>query len=236
MREEKVDSVYEIVLTEDVLNDLQLLLGVRHNVLLRCSFECILTLFEWVEKRIEIQERLGESNPKAIENLSIYFANSFTIDMLLQIVETFSDDFRKLAAITLTLMLRNERSSHDILRLFKELGGNEKLIGLMTTTQNMEVRGRLLACFQTITSCEDQDILAELKDLNLVPIMLQFISAITSPDYQNQTEVPGLLGSILTTLTNLSLNDANNVKIRLHGAHIIGKLLMDNCPALDKDN
>ena len=54
MREEKVDSVYEIVLTEDVLNDLQLLLGVRHNVLLRCSFECILTLFEWVEKRIEI--------------------------------------------------------------------------------------------------------------------------------------------------------------------------------------
>lgn len=27
----------------------------------------------------------------------------------------------------------------------------------------------------------------------------------------------------------------NNVKIRLHGAHIIGKLLMDNCPLLNKD-
>jgi NIMA (never in mitosis gene a)-related kinase len=44
------------------------------------------------------------------------------------------------------------------------------------------------------------------------------------------------MGSILTTLTNLSLNDSNNVKIRLHGAHIIGKILMENCPALTKNS
>ena len=72
--------------------------------------------------------------------------------------------------------------------------------------------------------------LAELKDLNLVPIMLQLIVAITAPESETQPDTPGTLGSILTTLTNLSLNDANNVKIRLHGAHIIGSLLMDNCP------
>ena len=72
--------------------------------------------------------------------------------------------------------------------------------------------------------------LAELKDLNLVPIMLQLIQAITAPENENIADSPGLLGSILTTLTNLSLNDANNIKIRLHGAHIIGKLLMENCP------
>lgn len=47
--------VYEVVLAEDTLNDLQLLLGVRHNVLLRCVFECILTLFEWVERQIAIR-------------------------------------------------------------------------------------------------------------------------------------------------------------------------------------
>ena len=46
---------------------------------------------------------------KIVENLSIYFANSFTVDILLQIIESFSDDFRKLAAETLTYMLRNER-------------------------------------------------------------------------------------------------------------------------------
>ena len=59
-----------------------------------------------------------------------------------------------------------------MLRLFKELGGSEKLIGLMTSTESKTVRARILVCFQTITSGEDQDILAELKDLNLVPIML----------------------------------------------------------------
>ena len=42
------------------------------------------------------------------------------------------------------------------------------------------------------------------------------------------------MGSILTTLTNLSLNDANNVKIRLHGAHIIGKILMEHCPRINE--
>ena len=109
---------------------------------------------------------------KIVENLSIYFSNSFTVDVLLQIIETFSDDFRKLAAETLTHMLRNERNTHDILRLFKDLGGSEKLIGLMTSTQNTTVRARLLVCFQTITSVEDQDILAELKDHNLVQILL----------------------------------------------------------------
>lgn len=107
--------VYDVVLAEDVLNDLQLLLGVRHNVLLRCAFECILTLFEWVERQIAIRQSLAESGQevqqpgKIVENLSIYFANSFTVDMLLRIIETFSDDFRKLAAETLTHMLRNER-------------------------------------------------------------------------------------------------------------------------------
>jgi hypothetical protein len=44
-----------------------------------------------------------------------------------------------------------------------------------------------------------------------------------------------MIASVLTTLTNLSLNDAANVKIRLNGAHIIGRVLCDNCPALNKD-
>jgi hypothetical protein len=44
-----------------------------------------------------------------------------------------------------------------------------------------------------------------------------------------------MIGSILTTLTNISLNDATNQKIRLTGAHIIGKVLMDNCPAFNKE-
>jgi len=77
---------------------------------------------------------VGPNSGKAVDNLSIYFANSFTVDILLQIIETFSDDFRKLAAETLTYMLRNERNSLDVLRLFKEMGGSEKLIGLMTST------------------------------------------------------------------------------------------------------
>ena len=56
--------------------------------------------------------------------------------MLLQIIEGFSDEFRKLAAETLTHMLRNEAQNQtmDILRLFKELGGCEKLINLMAIT------------------------------------------------------------------------------------------------------
>jgi len=31
------------------------------------------------------------------------------------------------------------------------------------------------------------------------------------------------------------MNDEINIKIRLHGAHIIGAILMDNCPVLIKD-
>ena len=67
--------------------------------------------------------------------------------MLLQIIEGFSDDFRKLAAETLTYMVRNEGQSQDILKLFKDLGGCEKLIQLMANSQSKTVRARLLVCF-----------------------------------------------------------------------------------------
>ena len=67
--------------------------------------------------------------------------------------------------------------------------------------------------------------------------MLQLMVAVTETEESTtQPDSPGILGSILTTLTNLSLNDLNNVKIRLHGAHIIGSLLMENCPQLNRDN
>jgi len=144
--------------------------------------------------------------PGKIDNLSFYFANSFTVDMLLQIIEGFSDDFRKLAAETLTYMVRVEGQTQDILRLFKELGGSEKLIQLMTQTESKTVRSRLLVCFQTITSGEDQDILAELRDLSIVTILLQFLVQI-STDLEDMQTAPAIMGSILTTLTNLSLND-----------------------------
>lgn len=163
--------------------------------------------------------------------MGVMFANSFTVDTLLQIMETFADDFRKLAADTLTYMLRSEVGfSMDILRLFKELGGSEKLITLMTSTKSENVKGRLLVLLQTLTSGDDQDILADLHDLNIVPLLLQLLVAIS--DGKEQKSAPALMGSILTTLTNLSLNDQNNVSIRIHGAHIIGGILMQNCPSL----
>jgi len=40
---------------------------------------------------------------------------------------------------------------------------------------------------------------------------------------------------VLSNLTNLALNDQLNAKIRLHGAHLIGLILMENCPVLIKD-
>ena len=33
----------------------------------------------------------------------------------------------------------------------------------------------------------------------------------------------------------MALNDQNNIKIRLHGAHIIGQILMENCPPYNKE-
>lgn len=60
--------------------------------------------------------------------------------------------------------------------------------------------------------------------------------AVTFSNQTDRSESPMLIGSILTTLTHLSLHDTTNVKIRLYGAHIIGKILMKNCPALIKEN
>ena len=59
-------------------------------MLLKCCFESILTLFEW------------RGGGGVEEGLDSYFCNKFTVDKLLVILETFSDDFRLLAAETLT--------------------------------------------------------------------------------------------------------------------------------------
>ena len=84
----------------------------------------------------------------------------------------------------------------------------------------------ILVCMQSLTN-EDQDILVEFKDLNIVQIMLEFL--------QSYRPFPIMICHILSNVTNLALNDQINIKIRLHGAHIIGQILMDNCPVLIKD-
>ena len=135
------------------------------------------------------------------------------------------------------------RGAHlEIITLFKALGGCEKLVGLLTSTQSEAVRARLLVCFQTLTSAgEDQDLLTMLKDLNIVPLLLELLqqknqACVSSRDKSEEDSNNSvIIASILSTITNLSLNDAANVKIRLNGAHILGRVLFDNCPALNKD-
>jgi hypothetical protein len=91
-----------------------------------------------------------------------------------------------------------------------------------------------LGCFQTLTAvagaADDFDILVELRNLNFITILLEMLN-----ESQNR-ENPNLIGAMITILTNMSLNDQNNVKIRLHGAHIIGSILIENCTTFNKEN
>ena len=92
----------------------------------------------------------------------------------------------------------------------------------------------ILGCFQTLTAvagaADDFDILVELRNLNFITILLEMLN-----ESQNR-ENPNLIGAMITILTNMSLNDQNNVKIRLHGAHIIGSILIENCTTFNKEN
>lgn len=89
------------------------------------------------------------------------------------------------------------------------------------------MRQSILGCFQTLTAvagaADDYDILVDLRNLNLITIILEMLQ---SPSNRNS---PNMVGSMITILTNMSLNDQNNVKTRLHGAHIVGAILMENC-------
>lgn len=79
-------------------------------------------------------------------------------------------------------------------------------------------------------AADDFDMLVDLRNLNLIHILIELLS-----NQQNRSN-PSLLGSMITILTNMSLNDQNNVKIRLHGAHLIGQILMENCTTYNKEN
>tara|TARA_B110000285_G_C15046585_1_gene574632 strand:+ start:452 stop:754 length:303 start_codon:yes stop_codon:yes gene_type:complete len=79
---------------------------------------------------------------------------------------------------------------------------------------------------QTLTA-EDQDILVEFKDLNIVQILLELL--------QSYQQNPIMICQVLSNLTNLALNDQINSRIRLQGAHLVGSILMENCPVLMKD-
>ena len=105
--------------------------------------------------------------------IGAFFSNIHTIDKLLTIIESFSDDFRALAAETLTYIFRSSFAlgQHESVRIFKDLGGSEKLTALLMTSKEA-VRTRLLLCLQTLTGSEDQDIFSELRDLGIIPLLL----------------------------------------------------------------
>ena len=96
------------------------------------------------------------------------------------------------------------------------------------------MRQSILSLFQTLTAvagaADDFDILVDLRNLGFITIVLELLE---KPETRNN---PNLMGSTITILTNMSLNDTNNVKIRLHGAHLIGQILMENCTTFNKDN
>lgn len=79
-------------------------------------------------------------------------------------------------------------------------------------------------------AADDFDVLVEMRNLHLIHILLDMLMV------DSHRSNPNMLGSIITILTNMSLNDQSNVKIRLHGAHIIGGLLMENCTTFNLDN
>lgn len=64
-----------------------------------------------------------------------------------------------------------------MIRIFKELGGSEKLMGLLMTssTHTEALKTRLLICLQTLTSGENQDILSELSDLGVIHLLLNML-------------------------------------------------------------
>lgn len=96
------------------------------------------------------------------------------------------------------------------------------------------MRLSILGCFQTLTAvagaADDFDILVELRNLNMINLLLDMLS---NPGNRDN---PNLLGAVITILTNMSLNDQNNVKVRLYGAHIIGSILMENCTTFNLTN
>ena len=96
------------------------------------------------------------------------------------------------------------------------------------------MRLSILGCFQTLTAvagaADDFDILVELRNLNMINLLLDMLNSPVNRDN------PNLMGAVITILTNMSLNDQNNVKVRLYGAHIIGSILMENCTTFNVEN
>lgn len=99
-------------------------------------------------------------------------------------------------------------------------------MNLLASQPDSDVQLRVLICLQSLTQSGDEDLLVEMRDLNLVKLLLELLS-----EEQNQNNAV-LMSTLLTNLTYLSLNDQNNIQIRLLGAHIIGKILMKNCPTI----
>ena len=194
------------------LQNVQLLLGVKyHNILLRIVFELILSLVE--------------NRPAVVEQ----FRNLFTIDILLKIFEDYQDDDLKLSALeTISALCKSDTlmGSYEISLLIRKLFGPVKLLNnLGVHGENHEILVQILTCIQVVTA-DDQDVLIEFKELNAAQVLIELL--------QKNLKNSILVCHILSVLTNLSLNDQINVNIRILGAHVIGRILMDNCPALIK--
>ena len=63
----------------------------------------------------------------------------------------------------------------------------------------------IIICVSVITA-DDQDLLIELKELNIAQVMLDLL--------QRNVKNPIMICQILSILTNISLNDQINVNIR----------------------
>jgi hypothetical protein len=109
----KIQKLMKEFLNLEMLQNLQLLLGVKfNNVLLRIVFELINVLLE--------------TTPQ----ISIHFLSTFTIDILLKIFEDYGETELKISALDClsNLCKEDNPNSVDAIFLLRKLGGPSKLI------------------------------------------------------------------------------------------------------------
>lgn len=65
-------------------------------------------------------------------------------------------------------------NSFEILYLIRKLGGPQKLLNYLQLCEKQEIQIEILICIYVMSS-EDQDILIELKELNITQIMFDLL-------------------------------------------------------------
>jgi len=206
-----LDSVLKKIFNEGIFAQILKLLDTNHSILLRCSMEFLVFLYD---AATEVDKQYKDSYINEVADIHY-------VSQILMIIENYQNEFKALGVNFLTKLIESEK----VVSIIKRCFGFTMILNSLNSATDYNLRITILHLIKTLLNNEDN--IRELRALGLINLLLLMFR-------KSKNVFERIL--ILTSLHLISHEPEASIKLHDIGINILLKALLEVHPMRRNDS